>query len=85
MHGIKAEVISMDLSKEGATNELYQKCQLLKVDIELVVNNAGFATHGLFEKVSGERQHEKFMLNVAAACRYDLLILAGHVAQKLRA
>lgn len=65
-HGIKAEIIAMDLAKEGAPSDLYQQCQLLKVDIELLINNAGFATHGLFEQVSGERQHEEVMLNVAA-------------------
>ncbi|WP_152396614.1 SDR family NAD(P)-dependent oxidoreductase [Paenibacillus guangzhouensis] len=77
MYGIKAEVISMDLSKEGAPSELYQQCQLLKVDIELLVNNAGFATHGLFEQVSGERQHEEVMLNVAAVVDMTHLFLPG--------
>ncbi|MNO50140.1 hypothetical protein D3C76_405060 [compost metagenome] len=40
----------MDLSKEGAPSELYQKCRLLKVDIKLLVNNAGFATHGCLNR-----------------------------------
>ena len=75
MHGIKVEVISMDLSKEGAPSDLYQKCRLLKVDIELLINNAGFATHGLFEEVSGERQHEEVMLNVAAVVDMTHLFL----------
>lgn len=77
MHGIKAEVISMDLAKEGAPSELYRQCQLLKVDIELLVNNAGFATHGMFEQVSGERQHEEVMLNVAAVVDMTHLFLPG--------
>jgi hypothetical protein len=75
MYDIKTEVISMDLSKEGAPSELYQQCRLLKVDIELLVNNAGFATHGLFEQVSGERQHEEVMLNVAAVVDMTHLFL----------
>lgn len=76
-HGIKAEVISMDLSKEGAPSELYRQCKFLKVDIELLVNNAGFATHGLFEELSGERQHEEVMLNVAAVVDMTHLFLPG--------
>lgn len=75
LYGIKAEVISMDLAKEGAPSELYRQCRLLKVDIELLVNNAGFATHGLFEQVSGERQHEEVMLNVAAVVDMTHLFL----------
>lgn len=74
-YGIKAEVISIDLSKEGAPSELYQQCQRLNVDIELLINNAGFATHGLFEQVSGERQHEEVMLNVAAVVDMTHLFL----------
>lgn len=74
-HGIKAEVIAMDLAKEGAPSDLYQQCQFLKVDIELLINNAGFATHGLFEQVSGERQHEEVMLNVAAVVDMTHLFL----------
>ncbi|WP_409345383.1 SDR family NAD(P)-dependent oxidoreductase [Paenibacillus sp. MBLB4367] len=65
-YGIKTEVIPKDLSKEGAPSELYRQCGFLNVDIELLVNNAGFATHGLFDQVSGVRQHEEVMLNVAA-------------------
>ncbi|ANE47740.1 oxidoreductase [Paenibacillus swuensis] len=75
MYGIKAKVICMDLSKEGAPSELYQQCQCFKVDIELLVNNAGFATHGFFEQVSGERQHEEVMLNVAAVVDMTHLFL----------
>lgn len=75
MYGIKTEVISMDLAKEGAPSELYQQCQRLNLDIELLINNAGFATHGLFEQVSGERQHEEVMLNVVAVVDMTHLFL----------
>ncbi|MFP3335479.1 SDR family NAD(P)-dependent oxidoreductase, partial [Pseudomonas sp. SIMBA_064] len=34
--------------------------------VDLLINNAGFATYGYFDQVSGERQHEEVMLNVTA-------------------
>lgn len=74
-YNIQAEVMAMDLAKEGAPSELYRQCRQLKVEIELLVNNAGFATHGLFEQVSGERQHEEVMLNVAAVVDMTHLFL----------
>ncbi|MGE7687530.1 SDR family NAD(P)-dependent oxidoreductase [Peribacillus simplex] len=74
-HGVKVEVIPTDLGKEGAPGELYRQCQLLNLEIELLVNNAGFATHGLFEQVSGVRQHEEVMLNVAAVVDMTHLFL----------
>lgn len=76
-YGIQSRVIPLDLSALGAAGELYQKCQQLNLEIDLLVNNAGFATHGLFEKVSGERQHEEVMLNVAAVVDMTHLFLPG--------
>lgn len=74
-HGVKVEVIAIDLGKEGAPGEVNQQCQLLKLDVEVLVNNAGFATHGLFEQVSGVRQHDEVMLNVAAVVDMTHLFL----------
>ncbi|MDF9763426.1 short-subunit dehydrogenase [Peribacillus simplex] len=74
-HGVKVEVIPTDLGKEGAPGELYRQCQLLNLEIEMLVNNAGFATHGLFEQMSGVRQHEEVMLNVAAVVDMTHLFL----------
>ncbi|CAH1195243.1 3-oxoacyl-[acyl-carrier-protein] reductase FabG [Paenibacillus auburnensis] len=76
-YGIQSRVIPLDLSAAGAAGELYQKCQQLNLEIDLLVNNAGFATHGLFEKVSGERQHEEVMLNVAAVVDMTHSFLPG--------
>ncbi|USB33121.1 SDR family oxidoreductase [Paenibacillus sp. YPG26] len=74
-YAIQAKVVSIDLSQEGAPSELYHQCKRLGVDIELLINNAGFATHGFFEQVSGERQHEEVMLNVAAVVDLTHLFL----------
>ncbi|MEK3790572.1 SDR family oxidoreductase [Paenibacillus sp. FSL R7-0204] len=76
-HGVECRVIPQDLSLEGAAGELYRQCQQLGLNIDLLVNNAGFATHGLFEQVSGERQHEEVMLNVAAVVDMTHLFLPG--------
>lgn len=76
-YGIQCRVIPQDLSAPGAAGELYQKCRQLGLNIDLLVNNAGFATHGLFEQVSGERQHEEIMLNVAAVVDMTHLFLPG--------
>ncbi|MEK3880699.1 SDR family NAD(P)-dependent oxidoreductase [Paenibacillus sp. FSL M7-0420] len=76
-HGIQCRVIPQDLSLQGAAGELYQTCQQLGLSIDLLVNNAGFATHGLFEQVSGGRQHEEVMLNVSAVVDMTHLFLPG--------
>lgn len=76
-HGGQVEVIVNDLSKEGAPVKLYQECQERQLDVDMIINNAGFATHGFFEQVSGERQHEEVMLNVMSVVDITHLFLPG--------
>ncbi|KRE82426.1 oxidoreductase [Paenibacillus sp. Soil766] len=76
-HGINVEVIVTDLSQEGAPAHLYQECQDRQLDVDVVINNAGFATHGYFEQVSGARQREEVMLNVMAVVHITHLFLPG--------
>ncbi|MDQ0202094.1 SDR family NAD(P)-dependent oxidoreductase [Neobacillus ginsengisoli] len=76
-HGGQVEVIVNDLSKEGAPVKLYQECQERQLDVDMIINNAGFATHGFFEQVSGERQHEEVMLNVMSIVDITHLFLPG--------
>jgi len=54
-HGIRADVVPADLSREGAAQEVYRRMQELGVAVDLLVNNAGFGTHGctFWNSVSG--------------------------------
>lgn len=76
-HSVQVDVIVNDLSKEGAPANLYQACQERQLDVDMVINNAGFATHGFFEQVSGERQHDEVMLNVMSVVDITHLFLPG--------
>ncbi len=65
-YNVKATVIVLDLSSPGAPKTLHLEVQKQQLKVDLLINNAGFATYGYFEQISGERQHEEVMLNVAA-------------------
>jgi uncharacterized protein len=65
-HGIRAEVVPADLSREGAAQKVYRRTQALGVPVDLLVNNAGFGTYGGFDTLTPEREHEEIMLNVTA-------------------
>jgi len=41
--------IVLDLSKENAANELFQKTNSLKLEVDVLVNNAGVGAIGKFE------------------------------------
>lgn len=81
-HGIRAETIAMDLSQQDAPAALYQAVAERGIDIDLLINNAGFATYGMFEEVSGNRQHEEVMLNVSAVVGLTHRFLPGMLEKK---
>jgi short-subunit dehydrogenase len=65
-HGIRTEVIPVDLSQEDAIRQIQLDVQQRGLVIDLLVNNAGFATNGYFETLSPERDHDQVMVDVTA-------------------
>ncbi len=63
-YNVKAEVIILDLSLEHIADVLYDEVKKRGLAVDTLVNNAGFATTGLFHKIDCVRQHEEMLLNV---------------------
>ncbi|WP_145324851.1 SDR family NAD(P)-dependent oxidoreductase [Paenibacillus xylanexedens] len=79
---VRAEVIVSDLSEVEAPRNVYEECQNRGIQIDILINNAGFATHGLFEQVDGSRQQDEIMLNVLAVTNMTHLFLPGLLQKK---
>ena len=47
-YGIKVSVIGIDLEKEYAATMVYEKVKKLDIEIEYLINNAGFGVYGPF-------------------------------------
>ena len=45
-HDVTAHVIAMDLGAEGAAKALHDKVRGLDVEVDILINNAGFGGHG---------------------------------------
>ncbi len=65
-HGIRAETIACDLSNAAARGRLRGRIEKLGLDVELLVNNAGFATSGPFYESDPARELEQVRLLVEA-------------------
>jgi uncharacterized protein len=63
---IRADVLSADLSRPEARQELFAATQQLAHPIDILINNAGFATYGSFDNLDPEREQQEILLNVAA-------------------
>jgi hypothetical protein len=64
--GIRVEIIVADLAGAAAPEQIAAEISRLGMDVELLVNNAGFGTHGRFESIAPAREQEEIALNVAA-------------------
>src|SRR6516165_5089472 len=65
-HAIRAEVLPCDLSRLAAGQELFAATQQRGLPVDLLVNNAGFATYGAFDGLDAEREQQEILLDVAA-------------------
>ncbi|MGH8455701.1 MAG: SDR family NAD(P)-dependent oxidoreductase [Stenotrophobium sp.] len=76
-HDRRVEVITADLSRPQPGAALLKKVQALGMDVDLLLNNAGFGTVGSFHKLDVAREHEEVMLNVAAVVDIAHAFLPG--------
>lgn len=63
---VKATVIALDLTEHDAVAKLQQRLNEEQIEIDLLVNNAGFGTFGPFETISAETENQEIQLNVMA-------------------
>ena len=65
-HGVRAETLGCDLGEPGARTRMLASFAELGLDVEVLVNNAGFGTAGFFPKLDQERELEMVRLNIEA-------------------
>ena len=65
-HKVRTETIVADLSKEGAVEAVRLEVERRGMTVDLLVNNAGFATHGYFESIPPERERDEITVNITA-------------------
>jgi hypothetical protein len=63
-HNIKVATISIDLSIAGSAKSLYDQCQQQGLQIDILINNAGFAKHGYMLDIPLETHQEMMQLMV---------------------
>src|ERR1700757_3191649 len=58
-HGVRTDTIPCDLGRPAARGKLPGQVEALGLDVEILVNNAGFATNGRFDQSDPERELEQ--------------------------
>ena len=64
LHAVQVRVIAVDLARPDSASDLYAETQRFGLDIDLLVNNAGFARAGDFGELPFDVQADMVRLNV---------------------
>jgi len=79
---VKTEIVVADLVQQSAPELIFRFTQDKKIEIGLLVNNAGFGQYGEFHTVEAERLLEMVQLNCSAVLHLTRLYLPAMVARR---
>jgi short-subunit dehydrogenase len=78
-HKVKVAVIAKDLAAPNAAREIYDEITKSGIEIEFLINNAGFGALGKFHELELERQVNMINLNITALTVLTRLFLPEFV------
>ena len=81
-YGVRAEPLSSDLSKPASRSRIPGRIAELGLDVEILVNNAGFATGGPFHEADPARELEQVRVLVEAVVALTSAFLPGMVKRR---
>lgn len=80
-HGVKAHVLPTDLGNPDAPQHVADHLQASGIEVEFLVNNAGFGSSGAFAEADTRRELEMITVNVAALTHLTRLLLPAMIAR----
>lgn len=80
-HGIKAHVLPTDLGNPSAPEAIADHLQAHGIEIEFLVNNAGFGSSGAFAELDTRRELEMITVNISALTHLTRLLLPAMLAR----
>lgn len=78
-HGVSVLCIAVDLTEADAPQRVFDRLQAESIEVDVLINNAGFGGHGKFYERAWESDAAMIQLNVTALCHLTRLILPGMV------
>ena len=81
-HNVKVKCIAMDLTNPGAPQQIYDHVEADSIQVDYLMNNAGFGGHGYFHKRDWSKDKAMIQLNVMALVELTRLILPDMVVRK---
>jgi short-subunit dehydrogenase len=79
--GVSAKTIPMDLAKPEAPQSLYEHINAEGIEVDVLVNNAGFGLFGDFNQADWPREREMLQINILALTHLTRLFLPDMVTR----
>jgi short-subunit dehydrogenase len=76
-HGIEVHVLPKDLSKKTAPKEIFSHLNKENIEIDVVVNNAGFGNKGQIADLDTDLQLDMIQVNLVALTHLTRLFITG--------
>jgi uncharacterized protein len=81
-HKVKTEVVAADLAEPGAPEKIFSFTKAKGIEIDLLINNAGFGQLGEFPSVNTQRLLDMVQVNCSAVVHLTRLYLPEMVARR---
>ncbi len=79
---ISVKVMAKDLSAASAPEEIYAELQQEAIEVDVLVNNAGFATYGMFAEIDLATELQEMQVNMVTLTHLTKLFLPGMLKKR---
>jgi len=81
-HGTKVMVLAKDLSDPKAPQEVFSELERAGINVDVLVNNAGFDVYGKFHDTDWRKESEMLQVNIIALTQLTKLFLKKMLEKK---
>ena len=80
-HGIQTGIVALDLADPGAPTELEREVEFRRMDIDFLINNAGYGLYGEFAQSDRTEQLDMLQLNIVTLTELTHRFLPGMLSR----
>jgi uncharacterized protein len=80
-HGVRALAVAADLADPAAPGRLMERLKAEGVEVEVLVNNAGYAGYGAFAEADARMELDMIQVNIVALTALTKAVLPGMLAR----
>jgi len=81
-HKVKVYIFDIDLSKSESAEQVYNKVKEINLNVDVLINNAGFGINGEFIKINMLHEEDMLMLNMITLTKLTKLYAKDMVDKK---